>query len=173
VVQPFLKNTTADLERYVHVNVETPLQLSHAFCSHHSGQPADRKGLILMSSMAGLWGTQYLAPYGATKAFNHILAESLYNELHAAGFDILACIAGATETPGYLASRPKTGRFGPAVMRPETLVRSVFKALGKKPYVVPGLGNKIAYSALTHLLPRRMALAIMNSAVGNRYLHLK
>lgn len=172
VVRPFLKNTQEDLERYIRVNVETPLQLSHAFCKHYIHDLTGRKGLILMSSLAGLWGTQYLAPYGATKAFNHILAESLHNELHKAGFDILACIAGATKTPGYLASKPNSRGFGPAAMRPAHVAGAALKALGKQPYAVPGLGNKISYAVLT-LLPRRMALGIMNSAVGKRYFHLK
>jgi short-subunit dehydrogenase len=105
-VQPFLSNSPADLQQYVNVNVSTPLQLVHSFCSFHSGKPGSPKGIILMSSMAGGWGNALLAPYGATKAFIHILAEALYHELKQDGFDILSSITGATRTPGYLASSP-------------------------------------------------------------------
>jgi short-subunit dehydrogenase len=82
-VQSFMKNTPVDLERYLKVNMQRPLELVHGFCDLHEkssdqyGQSRNlAKGIILMSSMAGSWGTQLLAVYGATKAFNHILAES-------------------------------------------------------------------------------------------------
>lgn len=46
------------------------------------GNMLDRgKGaVILMSSMAGLQGSGYLSVYAATKAFNRVLAESLWYE---------------------------------------------------------------------------------------------
>ena len=80
-VQKFMLNDPATLDRYIQVNIRTPMQLIHAFCHSHSTDQDHRKGILLMSSLAGSWGTQLLGPYGGTKAFNHILAESLYYEL--------------------------------------------------------------------------------------------
>ena len=72
-----------------------------------------------MASLAGLWGAQLLAPYGATKAFNILLAESLHHELKSKNFDVMACVAGATSTPAYLGTNPRYGRIRPSVMTPE------------------------------------------------------
>ena len=168
-VQPFMKNSTLDLARYLKVNMQKPLQLIHAFCDLHQGRRDEAKGIILMSSLAGSWGTKLLSVYGATKAFNHILAESLYHELKEDGFEVLACIAGATATPGYLASNPGGGRIGIRAMGPEKVARAGLERLGKAPYVVAGMNNRLNYFFLTRIFSRRTALGIMNRAVGKIY----
>jgi short-subunit dehydrogenase len=175
-VQPFMKNTPSDLEYYLKVNMQRPLELIHGFCdlyeksSDQYGQSRDlAKGIILMSSMAGSWGTQLLAVYGATKAFNHILAESLYHELKAKGFDVLACVAGPTNTPGYQASNPGGGKARIKALEPEAVVKASLDKLGKAPFVVPGFLNKFNYFFLSRLLSRRSSLWIMNRAVGKIY----
>ena len=168
-VQRFLQNDPGMLDRYVQVNMRTPLQLVHAFCTHHSSIKDPRKGIILMSSLAGSWGTQLLGPYGGTKAFNQILAESLHFELKGEGFDITACIAGATATPGYLASLPFGQNRPRSAMNPDRVAGAALEALGKRPFVVTGFPNKLVYFLMTRILPRRVSLRIMNRAVGNRY----
>ena len=169
VVQKFMDNDPADLDRYVRVNMQTPLQLIHFFCDFHSGKHGEKKGIILMSSLAGSWGTQLLAPYGATKAFNHILAESLYHELKADGFEVMACIAGATNTPGYMASNPRGGKISIPLMRPEKVVEASLHSLGNRPFVIPGFRNRLVYFFLSRVLPRRTSLRIMNRSVGQVY----
>jgi len=168
-VQRFMKNDPATLERYVQVNIKTPIQLVHAFCNFHVPEKDQRKGILLMSSLAGSWGTRLLAPYGASKAFNHILAESLYYELKDEGFDVLACIAGATATPGYLASLPFGESKPRSAMQPVTVVKAALQAIGRRPFVIPGFKNKLVYFLMTRILPRRTSVKLMNHAVGNRY----
>jgi len=168
-VQPFLKNTPEELETYIRVNAKTPLELVHAFASHHRGQPSQRKGILLMSSLAGSWGNALLAPYGATKAFNHILAEGLYHELGKDGFDILACIIGATATPGYLGSEPDDRGPFMKVMQPGPVAEECMNALGKRPYVVPGRSNRFKYVLLSRVFPRRLSLRLMNRTVTRLY----
>lgn len=168
-VQKFMLNDPAMLDRYVQVNMRTPIQLIHAFCHLHSKEQNCRKGILLMSSLAGSWGTQLLAPYAGSKAFNHILAESLYFELKAEGFDVMACIAGATSTPAYLASLPNgKGKTGTA-MNPDIVVEAALRSLGQKPFVIPGFKNKLIYFLMSRVLPRRISLRIMNRAVGTLY----
>jgi short-subunit dehydrogenase len=168
-VQRFLQNDPAMLDRYIQVNMRTPMQLVHAFGRHYSTTGDLRKGILLMSSLAGSWGTQLLGPYGGTKAFNQILAESLHFEFKREGFDVTACIAGATATPGYLASLPY-GEGGPgSAMKPDRVARAALGALGRRPFVVSGFWNKLVYFLMTRVLPRRVSLRIMNRAVGNRY----
>lgn len=169
MVQRFMQNSHSQLDRYVQVNIRTPLQLIHGFCKSHASGREKRKGILLMSSLAGSWGSRLLGPYGGTKAFSHILAEALYYELKGEGFDVLACIAGATATPGYLASLPRGESKPGSVMEPDTVVRAALGALGKRPFVIPGFKNKLVYFLMTRVLPRRASLRMMNRAVGNRY----
>jgi short-subunit dehydrogenase len=168
-VQKFTGYSPEELERYIRVNVNTPMQLLHKFTQFHSGTPDQRKGIIVMSSMAGSWGTGLLAPYGATKAFARNLAESLYFELKADGFDVLSCIAGATRTPGFLASGPEGGKRMFPVMSPGKVVEASLDSLGRKPGVVPGFRNRINYFMLSRILSRNRAAGIMNRAVGKIY----
>lgn len=168
-VRRFTENRREDLDRYVEVNVRTPLILVHAFIGSQLGTPDQRKGIILMSSLAGSWGSRLLAPYGATKAFNQILAESLFNEWKQDGFDILTAIVGATSTPGYLSSLPSSGKPPGKVMEPGSVVSEILRTLGKGAYVVPGSGNRLAYFILTRILPRRLSLRIMDREVARLY----
>lgn len=168
-VQKFLENDQEELDRYIQVNIRSPLLLVHSVCHLLSKEQELRKGIILMSSLAGSWGTQLLAPYGASKAFNHNLAESLSHELKSEGFDVLACIAGPTSTPGYLASLPQGKVRSMSVMDPEKVVKTGLRALGRKPFVVTGIRNKLTYFMMTRMLPRRISLRIMNRAVGKLY----
>jgi short-subunit dehydrogenase len=168
-VKPFVENDAAELDRYVAVNVSTLLQLLHGFASHHKHQPQLSKGIILMSSLAGSWGSRLLAPYGATKAFTRILAEALHRELKDTGFDILVSITGATATPGYLSSLPGNRKPPGGVMHPQKVVDSCFRGLGKKTIVIPGYRNKVAHFILSRILPRRLSAGIMNHQVGRLY----
>ena len=168
-VQKFMENDPAQLDRYVQVNVRTPLHLVHAFCALHNKQSELRKGIILMSSLAGSWGTRLLGPYGGTKAFNHNLAESLYHELKDDGFDVLACIAGPSSTPGYLASLPRGKANTVSVMTPDQVVSAALGALGTRAFVIPGFRNKLNYFLMSRILPRRYSLTLMNHAVGELY----
>jgi len=69
---------------------------------HHYGaamQARGRGGIVLVSSAAGLLGMSTMATYGATKAFDIVLAEALWAELRGSGVDVLVPILGATDTP--------------------------------------------------------------------------
>ena len=76
-----------------------------------------RGGIILMSSLTSSQGSPLVANYGATKAWNLILAELLWYELKGLGVDIIACAAGATDTPGYRQSLPGVN-FKPFIPAP-------------------------------------------------------
>jgi uncharacterized protein len=168
-VQRFMKNDTSMLDRYINVNMRTPMQMIHAFSHFHFLQKDHRKGILLMSSLAGSWGTQLLAPYGGSKAFIHILAESLYYELRGEGFDVLACIAGSTATPGYLASLPHGEAKPGSAMQPGRVVEAGLRALGNRPFVVAGFKNRFIYFLMTRILPRRTSVRMMNHEVGKMY----
>lgn len=168
-VRRYTENSERDLDRYVEVNIRTPLLLLHAFINRNREDPSQQKGVILMSSFAGSWGSRLLAPYGATKAFTQILAESLSHEWKEMGFDILASITGATATPGYLSSLPERRNPPGSVMVPEKVADEVLSTLGKRAFVIPGFNNRVVYFLLSRILPRRISLRIMDRAVARLY----
>lgn len=167
-VKPFLENEPADLDAYIAVNCSAQIHLVHAFASwlKQSGRGG---GMLLMSSLAGLIGMQLVASYAATKAFAWNLAEALYHELKGHGIDVMACVAGATSTPAYLATNPRYGRISPSVLKPSVVAELALNALGKKSRFIPGLNNRMNYFILTRLLPRSLASRLANKAMSGLY----
>ena len=150
------------LERAVDVNVRAPVVVLHTLLA--GLERRGRGAVILMSSLAGLQGTSRVAAYAATKAFNTILAEGLWQELREQGIDVIACCAGAVETPGY--QRSGKGRV-PGMLDPDAVARRTLDALGTGPRVVPGLVNRLVAVLLTRLLPRKTAIRLMARNTGD------
>lgn len=167
-VKSFLDNTPEELDYYLNVNARMPLQLVFGF-TQHLIQSGKQGGIILMSSLAGLFGTQLVAPYGATKAFDYNLAEALYHELKPHKIDVLACCAGAMDTPNYRATNPKYGWFKPNIMKPHRVAEKALKKLGKKGFYIPGFTNRWNYFVLIRLLPRSFTSRIFNKAMKKMY----
>jgi short-subunit dehydrogenase len=161
---PFIEKPLADHLLVVDVNVRGPLILSHLLGGAMARR--GRGGIVLMTSIAGSQGGPLLASYAASKAFNLILAESLWAELRIRGVDVVACRAGATRTAGYLASKPKASV---PLMEPEPVVQAALKSLGRGPSVVPGALNKVAAFAFGRLFPRRASIGIMDRAARRLY----
>ena len=66
-------------------------------------------GIVLVSSGAGLAGGQNMVAYGASKAFDMVMAEALWAELHDKGVDVLALVLGVTDTPALRRLLAKRG----------------------------------------------------------------
>lgn len=161
----FLDVPLADKLRVLDVNCRGPIVLAHAL-----GRPmAERRrgGIILMTSMAAGQGSALIATYAATKAFDLVLGEGLWDELREVGVDVLACRAGATRTPSYERSKPATESA--PVMEPGPVVEQALAALGKSPSMVPGLFNGAAAFLLGRLLPRRAAVVTMGKTTRKMY----
>jgi short-subunit dehydrogenase len=144
------------------VNVRAPLLLTKLLSAPMIER--GRGGIVLMSSLAGSQGSPNIAAYAATKAFNAILAEGLWKELKPRGVDVLACSAGAILTPGY--EKAESTKPAPGTLAAKEVAERTINALGKGPIVVPGAVNKIGRFALTRLLSRRAAIAIMAKNTG-------
>ncbi len=167
-VKPFLAAGEDELNQYVDVNARTPIRLVHAFTGWLRSE--NRKGgVLLMSSLAGLWGTKLVAAYSGTKAFNLALAEALHHEFKPFGIMVSACCAGATATPGYLGTHPEYGFIRPNVMKPETVAEIALDQLGKKTIIIPGLTNRMTYFFMTRILPRSWASWIINRTMEQNY----
>jgi short-subunit dehydrogenase len=167
-VKPFLSAGLEELELYINVNTRTPLRLVHLFATELK-MAEKNGGILLMSSLAGLWGTQLVATYSGTKGFNLLLAEALSHEFKPLKIEVSACCAGATATPGYLGTNPKSGYGSPPVMDPARVALIALKNLGKKTVILPGAANKVSYFLLTRILPRSVSAALVNRTMRNTY----
>jgi hypothetical protein len=167
-VKPFLAAEPDELDLYININARTPLHLVHLF-TRELQENKTGGGVLLMSSLAGLWGTSLVATYSGTKGFNLALAEALSHELKPYGIAVSACCAGATATPGYLGTNPKYGIIRPNVMNPGKVASIALRNLGKKAIIIPGFSNKVTYFILTRILPRRISAWLVNRTMKINY----
>jgi uncharacterized protein len=87
--------------RSVTVNCATPVALCHLL-----GRPMverGRGGIALVSSNGAIAGAVNFSTYNAGKAFEWILAETLWTEFGESGVDVATILVGATASPNYLA----------------------------------------------------------------------
>ncbi len=164
LIGPFLERELDDALRALDVNCRGPLVLAHEL--GRAMAKRGRGGIVLMSSLAGYQGSAWIAAYAATKAFDLVLAEGLWDELRERGVDVLASCAGATRTPNYERTKP---RGGVAPMEPPAVVADALAALGRKPTTIPGRANRAAAFAMRRLLPRRGAIRIMSRTTRSMY----
>jgi short-subunit dehydrogenase len=170
-IGPFLDRSLEDHLTENAVNCRTPLGLAHTF-----GQPMRRRGqggIILMSSLSALQGSALIAHYAATKAYNLLLAEGLWEELRGAGVDVLACRAGAVSTPNYLQSISRPGQTTAepplGAMSPEVVVADTLAGLGRAGSLIPGLSNQAAAFMMQRVLPRGLAIRLMGRVLRRLY----
>jgi short-subunit dehydrogenase len=169
-VGPFLDQSIDDHLREIDTNIRTPLVLTYQFGQRMLER--GRGGIVLMSSLSAFQGSAFISNYSATKAFNMLLAEGLWEEWRQRGVDVLVCMAGATKTPNYLASSPRrTGRFSDATLEPEAVAAEALAALGKQPHVIPGRSNRLASFVMRRLLPRQVAIMFMGRILRDMYVH--
>jgi short-subunit dehydrogenase len=105
-----------------------------------------------------------MASYAASKAFLHILGESLWAELRPAGVDAITILAGATRTPRYLASGADAKGIE---MQPHEVAEEALAHLyaRRRPSAIVGWKNRLA-AWLLALLPRRRRVGLMSERVG-------
>ena len=164
-IGPFLDLSLDDKLKTLDVNCRGPLVLCDELGRRMVAR--GRGGILLMASMAANQGSALIATYAASKAFDLVLAESLWDELGEHGVDVLACRAGATRTPNYERSRPAT-ETGP-LMEPEVVVSEALAALGKTPSMVPGWINSAAAFLMGRVMPRKAAVVTMGKATRKMY----
>jgi uncharacterized protein len=121
---------------------------------HFGGLMAERGqgGIVLVTSGAAWVGGSHLAVYGASKAFDLLLAESLWAELNPLGVDVLAMVLGQTDTPAF--RRVLKGREVEGMADPDDVALDMLDNLSNGPTFPPGpspLGP----------MPRRQAVELM------------
>lgn len=164
----FEQNSLEHHNQIAQANMLTLLNMVQVFGSE---MLQNKKGaVVIMASLAGFQGSGFLTAYGASKAFNRVLAEGLWYEWKDKGVDVMACCAGATSTPNFIKTKPeKTSFFAPKVQTPEAVVEECFEKLGKSPSIITGKGNKVASFIMQRLMPRKLAIKIMGDTTRQMY----
>jgi short-subunit dehydrogenase len=142
--QPFLEQPIGDALRLVHRNCTTPLELCHALAGP---MVARGKGcIVLVSSGAGFAGAPNMVAYGASKAFDTVMGEALWAELHDKGIDVLVTVLGATDTPALRRTLARRGMLPdpdaatpiPGATSPDEVVADVLANLTDGPTLLVG-----------------------------------
>ncbi len=164
----FFEQALEDKVKTVEVNCRAPLVLAHEY----GGKMLARRrgGIIFLSSGSALQGVAYTASYAASKAYNLILAESLWEELREHGVDVLGFMPGATRTPGFEQSQPRLERSSLAgVSEAGPTVAEALRVLGRTPSWIPGRRNRWALTVAGRLLPRRQLIKLVGRNMRQWY----
>lgn len=164
LIGPYFEHSLEGHLREIAVNCRAPMTLAYLL-----GLPMlkrGRGGILLMSSLGGAQGSALIVNYTATKAYNRLLAEGLWDELRGQGVDVLTSCPPAVSTPGYLASTP---RGSMSAMSPQVVVRESLAALGKGPTIIPGRAYRLANVFMQRLLPRKSAIKLMGRVTRRMY----
>jgi short-subunit dehydrogenase len=158
----------------VAVNCATPVILCNLLAPAMAAR--GRGGIGLVSSTGGTQGSINFGTYNAGKAFEWILAETLWAELGPAGVDVATILVGPTSSPNYnafkdtldpaLCNKPDSplplDRARARLMDPSTpqeVAEALYDQLGQGPVLFsrPTDGSIIAD---TLALPREEAVAV-------------
>jgi hypothetical protein len=164
LIGPFMEQPLADKLRIVDVNCRGPLIFADELGKKMLAR--GRGGIVIMASLAAAQGSPLVATYAASKAFDLVLAEGLWDELGRHGVDVIACRAGATRTPNYEAARP-AGKV--PIMESAPVVKATLDQLGHAPSFVPGFVNQLVSHVFGRILSRRTTIRIMGNATRKLY----
>src|SRR5262245_40957167 len=154
---PFLDHSIDDLHALLRRNCATVMELCHAVGARLVAR--GRGGVILVSSGAAWVGGANLAAYGATKAFNLVLAEALWAEWGPQGVDVLALVLGATDTPSIRRVLAQRGGAFPHMAQPLDVVREALDHMNDGPTWAIGMPDP--GSSPFGALPRRQAVQLL------------
>jgi uncharacterized protein len=165
-VGPFLDQDLDGVLAQLDVNCRTPLVLVQRLLPRLVER--GHGGIVLLSSQSAMRGTALSAGYAATKAWNMIFAESLWDEVRDLGVDVLAVLPGPTRTPGFIASAPQPGVVTANMMAPSEVAAEALDALGRVPSIVTGQQNRDS-EAFMSSLDRVEAVKIMGDVMRGAY----
>jgi short-subunit dehydrogenase len=156
----FLGKVLPDHLAMVQRNCASVLEAAHRF-----GAPMvarGRGGLIVVTSGAAWAGGAAMAAYGATKAFDLILAEALWAEWKPSGVDVLALVLGKTDTPALRRLLDAAGHPHDDLASPDDVARTALDHLADGPTWIYGSADPAGGSPLG-ALPRRTAVRALSN----------
>ncbi|MFD3589285.1 SDR family NAD(P)-dependent oxidoreductase [Streptomyces sp. NPDC058683] len=156
----------------------THLELVHRNCTavleaaYRFGAPMvarGRGGMVLVTSGAAWAGGATLAAYGASKAFDLVLAESLWAEWRGKGVDVLGLVLGRTDTPSHRRTRAADGEsYGGDLADPYDVAEEALAHLADGPTWIHGSPRPTGGSPFGALSRRDAVLAMSRGAAASR-----
>ncbi|GGN19733.1 short-chain dehydrogenase [Streptomyces fuscichromogenes] len=133
--------------------------------AYHFGAPMTARGhgaMVLVTSGAAWAGGAALSVYGATKAFELILAESLWAEWHDSGVHVLGLVLGRTDTPSLRRTLEIGSDTSPGELAdPNDVAETALEHLADGPVWIHGSASPTGGSPLGSL-SRRDAVLLMS-----------
>lgn len=148
----------------VHRNCTSVLEATYRF-----GAPMVARGrgaVVLLTSGAAWAGGATHATYGATKAFDLILAESLWAEWHPKGVDVLSLVLGATDTPSLHRALGARATSRADLADPADVAREALDHLADGPTWLFGSENPTGGSPFGSIDRRDAVLAMSRGTAG-------
>ena len=140
--------------RLVALHCTTPVELTALLLPRM--RKTGRGAVVLVASAGGYVPLPYYAVYSGTKAFLATWGEALAAELAGSGIDVLVVAPGDTKTNFQAVAGEMSTRWTTV----DAVVSAALAALGRKPVVVPGFGDKLSL-LLARFLPRRALIRIV------------
>ena len=165
-VPKFLETTREQALALVRLNCNGPVEVAQHFGPGLVAR--GRGGLVFVTSMAAVVGAARTVTYGATKAFDLVFAEGLWAELAPQGVDVLAVVAGATDTPALAATGANLASDAIVMMSADDVAREGLEHLGDGPTWVPGEANRAGFDFL-RAMPRADAVNLLSAATRSMY----
>ena len=160
----FERQEAGRYEQMVQLNCTAPTLLCHAFLP---AMRTRRNGaVVIVSSVAGFQPTPFFAVYGATKAYDLMLGEALWDEFRGTGVDVVTLCPGTTATEFADVAHTIEKDAG---MAPGPVVAAALRKLGRGPTVVTGFGNRLN-AAAHRLLPRSWVASATGSVLAKKLL---
>jgi short-subunit dehydrogenase len=125
-----------------------------------------RGALVLVTSGAAWAGGATLATYGATKAFELILAESLWAEWRGSGVHVLGLVLGRTDTPSLRRVMDAKGEPYGTLADPDDVAAEALDHLADGPTWIYGSDNPTGGSPFGALGRREAVLIMSGSSEG-------
>lgn len=177
----FVYNAGADVRSvaFLDRDLDTHLALVRRNCAavleaaHRFGAPMVERGrgaLVLVTSGAAWAGGATIATYGATKAFDLILAESLWAEWRGSGVDVLGLVLGRTDTPSHRRQLEAAGADEAAyggLADPADIAEEALAHLADGPTWIHGAENPTGGSPFGAMSRRDSVLAMSRGAAGS------
>ena len=158
---PLLDQPLEHLSAMVQRNCAAVLETAYRF--GHRLVKRGRGGLVLVSSGAGWTGGGRLAAYGASKAFDRVLAEALWAEWKPHGVNVLSMVLIATDTPSLRRHLDAHGGTLDGAADPAIVVEEALAHLEDGPVWAYGMPDPLAGSPFAGMSSRQ-AVELMTAA---------
>jgi len=142
-----------ELEAMCYVNSTAPMLIAHEMAPVL--QKRGKAGIIFTGSMEGEVAFPWSSAYAASKALIHNLGLGLWQEYQEEGLDVLVLAPGSTDTAAPLKQGISRDQLV-GVMSPQQVALEALQYLGKKPFHLCGLHNRI-FINLLRILPKKWA----------------